>query len=181
MIVKLEEESSAVLARVPSLTRWRVAPTMVRGSKSASSEAISKGQIHFSAMQFRRGSKKNGKKNAKKKTSKDKKKKTKQPKHALPEKELSASSLRRTTAGRAAIVSLVKRLNELDCEKNPGNPCFDDGGFCQIKFDGADTLQWEDMLQKAPDAFEEMQLDSFDLICMMEQGFFVVFLVIVLS
>ena len=157
--LKVTEQSAQVMPLVEGMTKWRVAPTMTRGSKACYQDQVKKAKVHFSAMQVRK--KMNAAKAKKVKKDKSKQKKEKKEKKAKPSKQkvslpakVGPESIRRTSEGRSVIRAIMKELYDLDCQSFPQEPCFNAEGFCRVKFDGANTLEWSEMLDNAPACLE---------------------------
>lgn len=79
-------------------------------------------------------------------------------KPSVPVEEHSDKSIRRNHAGRAVIRELLDDLKALDSEAFPQAPAFDDEGRCRMKFEGAESIKWQDLADMAPAAFESMHL-----------------------
>ena len=169
--VTLSEESSDVLAKVPDLKKWRVAPTMTRGSRAAYKDQIERAKAHMGTMQVKMQKKLKAKKDSVKKNQKaekkaEKKKLKKQEKKEakakskladLSTEDLSAAHFRRTSAGRAAIKLLMTELHALDCKQFGQSPCFDGSGHCRLKMDGASTVTWDEIHATSPAVMESMR------------------------
>ena len=83
-----------------------------------------------------------------------------QPKETVPveEEELGDASIRRTQQGRDNIKKIMKNLFELDKAVFPNAPAFDTLGRCRLKFQGADSYLWPDLLEASGRTFECMYL-----------------------
>lgn len=162
----LSEASAAVLSKVETMRKWKVAPPMTRGSHATSTEDIlgapKRGRKKKTKV-LKEKSRKIHTKKAKKKLRRTKAKKSAEETMMESKKpkvhtELTEASFRRNRDGRAAVMLAMQELYELDNHENPNYPCFNDLGFCRLKFDGAEKLKWEDMLDASPKALECMHL-----------------------
>ena len=172
--VKLSEESGNVLAKIEGIKRWRVQPTMVRGSKTPGTGALKLTFNRFGARRRKKdGQQKAGKKKAtnpktktkkvaKKEEGSSKEKEKGKSKGHVPEikapDELEAQDIRRTPEGRKAICSIMEHIYEIDLQNFPAAPVFDSQGICRMKFPNADTFRWMDLLNASGHALEAMRL-----------------------
>lgn len=114
---------------------------------------------------------KNGKKKPGKAKSKEQLKlKLKKEKQTKPKKKVTVptsdfcdASFRRTLHGRDNILSFMKILHDLDGQVFPLSPTFAVAGTCRMKFPGAESITWQEILDGSSAAIEAMQLDSFSV------------------
>lgn len=154
--VMLTEESGNVLARVPDLARWQVAPTMTRGAGAAAGASIAP---KAKSAPTKTAQAKTASDAAPKARTKSKREKTTVP--MLQTSEVAESAIRRTMEGRSAISRFLDMLGRLDSEAFPHNPAFGPGpeGCCRLKFEGASTFTRECVASHAGHAVESMCLD----------------------
>ena len=93
-----------------------------------------------------------------KKKNEGKKAEVKKSKPVIPVSEWDDSCIRRTKAGRSAIIELLRGLFQLDEVVFPDAPAFEPDGTCRLKFEGAQELKWEELLAASPEAFETLYL-----------------------
>lgn len=161
VIVTLSAQSAAALTNVENIQRWRVDPTMTRGSKNSNdSKAFS---FSFSAKRkyakskatkpkMKTTQKKKGKKNSEK----EKKEKTENKKtiHVLSVDDLRPRDIGRTEQGRNTVRALVVSILDADKAKFPKSPIFDGDGVCRMKFEGAANFTWPQIREGSPGAIE---------------------------
>ena len=181
VLITLSESSAEVLTKVDGIKRWRVQPTMVRGSRSTQGVPVPRVGV---SQRLKGRSRKTKAKSAKAKKNaqagpKSKhgkvtgtgkgimQKGTKKTVHkgaAIPEVkapgDITVDDIRRSDDGREAIKLLVQELYEIDMEKNPASPVFDAAGHCRMKFEGASDYTWQCLLDAAPQAMESLLLVS---------------------
>ena len=161
--VVLSEKCDDVLGKLENIKRWRVQPTMVRGSMKtpadmgSSSLAAKLGKMHHSA---KKPAKKVQQKALKKPTttSKTKKKSSHNVAEIKSADELTAQDFGRDATGEESIRLFVQHLYDTDLEMNPKAKVFDAEGQCRLKFDGASKFKWPALRDCAPRALEAMQL-----------------------
>lgn len=74
--------------------------------------------------------------------------------------DIRPKNIARTKAGGEAIQTLLLETHRLDIARWPGSAMFGKDGKCQMYFDGADQLSFEDISASAPEAFDVMHLLS---------------------
>ena len=170
MKVVISEESADVLTRVEGMKRWSVAPTMTRGAKklgaAASKASVQDMKIKPSSPAKKQKSKdktKDSKQKDKKQKDKTKVakkiKKTKAPKVLLLETdEPTPASFRRNNDGRAAVLSMMETLNDLDQKMFSRAPAFGQDGHCRLNFPDAKEFTWDEIKQHAVRTMEFMRL-----------------------
>lgn len=148
------------------MKRWKVDPAMTRGSKknfkekeNADLKQVAK-KRNKTTMKLRKN---RAFMKTKKRTKESKKEgKEKKPKlktvPVLKSGELTAANFRRHQEGRDNIIACMKELDQLDINAFPNAPCFTDEGVCRLKFDGANTIKWGDLLKMSPKVFESLSL-----------------------
>ena len=138
----LSESTADVMARVSSMKKWHVMPTMVRGAAKTSKPA--NGQ----APDF--GGEVTGKKAPRPKKNK--------VKSCLV--DISAETITRSEEGAEAIKVLMEELHRLDMARFPDSPIFENGGMgaCKLKFPGASGVTWAEVLERSPAAFSSVHL-----------------------
>lgn len=145
--ITFTKQSVDVIAKVVNMKGWVVAPTMTRGAKKVG--ATLAGNMSQLGPNVPKPAKR-----VKKKILKP------QPKETVPveEEELGDASIRRTQQGRDNIKKIMKNLFELDKAVFPNAPAFDTLGRCRLKFQGADSYLWPDLLEASGRTFECMYL-----------------------
>ena len=54
----------------------------------------------------------------------------------------------------------MTEIQRLDESIYSASKMFEDNGTCRMKFEGASLMNWETILEKSPEAFHAMCLDS---------------------
>jgi len=162
----LSESSGELLSKVDGVKRWRVQPTMVRGWKKTNSIPlhVGKGCIKSKLKRGTHASKK-GLKSKKETQDEDetlsKTKKKKADSHIPQVKtasDVTADDIRRSVDGHEAIKLVFQEIYEIDAKTFPSNPVFDSQGCCRLKFEGASSFTWSEVLKASPLALEAMHL-----------------------
>ena len=163
MKVILTPESGEVLNRVGGIKKWLVMPTMTRGARKMG------GPLHCNAAAAKskakaakatpKGSAAKALKISKMVKKKKKDKKAKVPKVvSLSVGEITDTSFRRNVAGRQSVTVMIKKLYESDQQAFPSAPVFAADGSCRMKFPGASEFKWDEIVESAPKAVENMPL-----------------------
>ena len=158
--VRLSPDSAQVLDKVATLKKWSVAPPMTRGSKAAAASLPNEKEDTVDHLPPKKEKKsKKSKKALKMHVKKPKLSAPKPVKDAVNVDGLDESSIRRTPQGREAVKLIMNSLLKLD-EKSFGSaPVFSPEGKCRMKFEGAELVSWQDLLDSSPMAFETLRLD----------------------
>ena len=160
----MSESSGELLAKVDGVKRWRVQPTMVRGWKKVHAMPLSMGKGSVKA-KLKKATKVAKKVLKTKKANEDesdpkKKKKASEPKSHIPEVksagDVTEDDIRRNADGHQAIKLLLQEIYEIDGKCFPSNPVFDSQGCCRLKFEGASSYTWSEVLEASPLALEAM-------------------------
>ena len=161
--IVLTDASASALAHVHGMKKWRVGPTMTRGSKAVTSV---KGVLS----QKMPAPKMKKVKVTKMLKPRKKKEKTEKPVVATVDPGAwSEISFRRTPQGREAIKSVMLELWEQDKAAHPHSPVFDDSGRCRMKFQGASNFKWEEILEASGKCMEQLYL-AFHLLPLKYRG-----------
>lgn len=157
--VVLTNESVGILAKIPSMTRWNVPPTMTRGAAAAAAKSQ---QTTKKTRKKPSKGKRVAKRKAIKKGPKPQKEKKKKQKtlETVDSSEVTEACFRRTPLGRSAIKGQMLALRQLDQTTFPHASTFGDDGKCRLKFQGASKFTWDDVLNNAAGAFEHMYLGN---------------------
>lgn len=154
MKITLSSASADVLARVSSLRRWSVAPTMTRGSKAVGQELTP--DLLVTENKAGKNKEKGNGKVVKMHIKKPKIKAAAPSKPVVAVGDISAENIRRNNNGRAAVLELMNELMELDEQTFPSAPAFDPEGICKMPFEGAKNIKKQMIVDAAPMAFEAM-------------------------
>jgi len=148
--IVLTPEGQRALEKVPTLKRWTVAPTMVRGSKTVAEKTTSS----------KKSKKGNTEKKPKVKIPKrvKKEKKSKRKPHAETS-DMNEGSFRRHERGRDCIRSFMLDLFQQDETAFCSAPAFDTEGRRRMKFEGANAITWGQILESSPLALEQMRFN----------------------
>lgn len=157
--IEPSQESADCLARVPGIHRWRVEPTMTRGSKAAGLSKKSLSKAKPGKKQTTKRKAKGNRKSTKKTTKKSKKSKAKKD-TLIVEYEMCEADFRRTPYGRSRIESVFEDLQKLDEKAFRDSPTFTSEGVLRMKFENANSFTWKDILEDSAKAIENMQLDK---------------------
>ena len=175
--IVLTDASLDILARVPELKRWKVAPPMTRGVKSAKAVApkavvkprrsvkITKEKKEVEGFRARRLRGRKLKKLSKqeKKEKKEKKKKSNRDKTKAKMEdstgEMHERSFGRDEAGRENIQTEMKQLHDLYCQAFPSRPAFNADGKLRLNFPGAENFSFKEMIHASGHAFQAMYPD----------------------
>lgn len=144
MEIKLSAESGDVLTRVEGMKRWHVMPTMTRGSKQAQKGVPRPKADHVHDAE----------------TSKAKRQKKNPVKANLLHVDIGAEHITRSQSGAETIRTIMTEIQRLDESIYSAAKMFEDNGTCRMKFEGASLMNWETILEKSPEAFSAMYLDS---------------------
>ena len=167
----LSESSGELLSKVDGVKRWRVQPTMVRGWKKTNAVPLHVGKGIKSKLrrskrvaQSRKakGSKTQKEQKEQKEDGNASQTQNKKKSGHIPQvktaADVTADDIRRSVDGHEAIRMVVQDIYEIDLKSFPSNPVFDAQGRCRMKFEGASSYTWSEVLQASPEAFEAMHL-----------------------
>ena len=160
VLITLTETSAEILAKIPELKTWSVAPTMTRGSKGKGIKRAKLVKVQAKGGQSLVEKKKQD--TVKKKDKAEKKeKKEKKKKITVNTDELTDADFRRTPQGRQNIENVMKELYSLDQKAFPTGPAFTPEGHCRMKFEGASKFTWDEMLKASGRAMESLWFGLF--------------------
>lgn len=132
--IVLTEQSASVLDKVEELELWTVGHTMQRGQQKVVGDGLD-----FTG-------------SSKKPAAKAKRKPSQKPTFEF--EEVTADSIRRNAAGRAAIQQLIRQLLALDGASFKESPMFDLDGACRLEMAGASSFTSEDLVLISPKVLE---------------------------
>lgn len=142
----------------PQLQSWRESPNCRGGTlPQLCPGGTKKRRSNCPKTERKNQGKRNQNNNWNSKRKKNKKKVT------VPTSDFCDASFRRTLHGRDNILSFMKILHNLDGQAFQLNPTFSVAGTCRMKFPGAESITWQDILDGSPAAIETMQLDYFSV------------------
>ena len=156
MHVTFTHPTAEVLAKIPELKTWSVAPTMTRGSKGKGIKRKRDKLTKAHAKGHSLVAKKKETSVKKKEKAEKKEKKEKKSKITVKTDGLTNAGFRRTPQGRQNIENVMKELYSLDQKGFPAAPAFTPEGHCRMKFEGASKFTWDKALTTSGKAMESL-------------------------